>query len=279
MALDETATYWCDGCNRYVPVTWVEELRVGSETRAVCPTCKLALVVQGRPTRAATLDDGAGRLYPVLLAHAFIFPFRGMTLLIIAATALVAYIAALVPLLGWLLSLAVQAAFLFQIVRTTAAGQDDFTMDAETVLDWVSPLGRYFGAFLVAGVPALAAWIGTQNVALTLAGGALGLVYLPAAFIAASYPSGCLGPLNPLPAIVLIAKIPVAYGITLAFVAVTVGLGVGVGYAAKAISTALAPVPVLPTLLALVLRMLPPAIAARMLGLLVREHGDELFGV
>jgi hypothetical protein len=273
MAPDSAATYWCDGCKRYLP--HASELDDGTGAPVPCPICRRPLTVERRAAAFAKPDD-VGGAYPVVLGRAFLFPFRGMTLAIIGGTAVVAYIAALIPLFGWLLALAVQAAFLFQIVRTTAVGQDDFTMEAETVLDWVSPLGRYFGTFLVAGAPALAAWIGTQSVPLTVAGGALGLVYLPAGFIAASYPSGCLGPLNPLPAIVLIARIPGAYAITLAFLAVTVGLGVGAGYAAKAISTALAPVPVLPMLLALVLRMLPPAIAARMLGLLVREHGDEL---
>jgi hypothetical protein len=287
MALDLAATYWCDGCNRSLPGAEAETMRAGSGTLAICPTCKRALVVEsrpagvatGRPAPLATADGSArGGSYPEVLGRAFLFPFRPMTLAIFAATTVVAYVAGWVPLLGGLIGTAVQVAFLFQIVRTTAVGQDDFTMEAETVLDWVSPLGRYFGAFLVAAMPALAAWLATRNVALAAAGGVAGMVYLPAAFIAASYPSGCLGPLNPLPAIGLIAKIPGAYAVTLAFVAVAVGLGVGLGYVAAALARALAVVPALPSLISMLLHLLPAAIAARMLGLLVREHGDELFG-
>jgi hypothetical protein len=280
MAQDPSARFWCEECKRSLGGSEVEEILAGTTTFTMCPACKRAVVAEAGPAP----DVVGTRVEPLprVLAGAFLYPFRPQTLLLLGGVLLLSILVGLVPFLGGLLARAVQAAFLFQIVRSTADGQDDWVFGADDsgdIADWISPLGRYLGAFVTAGAPALAAWIGTQSPALTLAAGALGLVYLPAAFIAASYKSGgCLGPLNPLPALGVILRIPGPYAITLGFLALVVGADVGLFVALAALARAPGGGAIAAMLLSLAAGIISSTVMARMLGLLVREHGDELMG-
>src|SRR5580692_7384480 len=155
MALDPSARFWCEACSKSLGGSEVEEVRAGASTFTVCPVCRRAVVVEAGPTP----DAGSAGLGPLAraLAGAFLYPFRPQTLLLLGGALLLSILLGLVPFLGGLLARAVQAAFLFQVVRVTANGQDDWTFGADDtgdVVDWISPLGRYLGAFMVAGAPA-----------------------------------------------------------------------------------------------------------------------------
>jgi hypothetical protein len=62
--------------------------------------------------------------------------------------------------------------------------------------------------------------------------------------------------------------------LTLGFLLLSVVLAVAVGYVARAIGNL--PIPVLSSLVARLLSLYAPMVMARQLGLLLREHGEEL---
>ncbi|EYF03660.1 hypothetical protein [Chondromyces apiculatus] len=269
MSID--ATYWCDTCQREIPGTQAEEIRSGNGFVAVCSTCHRTL--------RATAADRTERPFVRVLASAFGYAFRPAILGSMAATVILAALLALVPVAGGVFAAVVQVSYLFGVLRASSAGEEELTVALEDVSDFagfLAPLGRYLITLFLAALPAVLLAFGTRNPVLTGLGALLGVVYLPAGLIVAAHGSGCLGPLNPAPAVQIIRAIPVPYTLTVGFVVVTGGLGVGLDLLGDAAAKALARVPLLPGFLQAMLTLLPAVIVARMLGLLVYEHGDEI---
>jgi hypothetical protein len=197
--------------------------------------------------------------------------------------AIAAAIAGLVPFVGWLIVLCIEVGFLFAVLRTAAAGGEDIEASAEelnSIFDWLGPLVRYLLAVLTAFFPAVIAWfaLGGGPESELVAGGLAiaGVLYLPAAIIVAAHGVGCLGAVNPVPAVALIGRIPKPYAITVAMLAAALVAGVGMHLAVPKIVKALSILPILPGLIGKSLLLYAPMVSMRMLGLLVHEHGEEL---
>jgi hypothetical protein len=287
VSIDRSTEYFCDACGLVVAGADAKEMRLGTSSMAVCATCGRALERQaGRVVARAGETPGAS--FARALVGAFAYPWRPS----FVAIALVLTVFDLVVRVGMgmnpitgLVGVSAKLALLFHVVRITAEGQDEWSLgtdEGDTLLEWLRPLARFVIATAVAFGPAVAVGVGTGSPALAGIVAVGGLVYLPAALVIASYQNfGCLGAVNPLPALALIARIPGSYAVTLGFLLGAVALSIGVSLGGDALAGALTRAPLggfVAGLLGSVAQLLVAMIAARMLGLLVREHAEEIFG-
>jgi hypothetical protein len=256
---------WCERCQTY---------REGAQIRQVagvgsCASCGSALrrEVQ-RVTRPLFFE----------LLRSFVFPVGSLA---VAATWVLASLsssfAAFLPLIGGLLSLTIVLSYLFAIIRVTSLGHDDFgsvSFDALHVTEWFHPLIRYVLTLLVAFLPALITLVvlGAAGAIASYAVALLGLVYLPAGLVVAARAEGCLAPLNPIPSLQLIARIPAAYLLTLLALSLAAGAGVGISLVERSVVGS----SFLLALVGRVFELYAPSVMARMLGVMVREHAEVL---
>lgn len=214
-----------------------------------------------------------------VLSAAFAYPFRGSTLLWVAAMIVGTTVLSFAPFVGGLLAVSAELGFLFTVLKSTAVGSEELQVDTSELADvstWLRPLAKYFFAALISFAPAaLAAYVtstsegGVSPVALGLGG--LGLFYFPAALVLAAHESGCLGVLNPIAGVQLIARIPGAYVLTVFFVVVALAIGAAMMRAAVMID-----VPIVGSVARSVAGLYGPVVAMRMLGLLVAENAEVL---
>lgn len=286
MSIDRSTAYFCDTCVVIVAGSDAKEMRVGTSSMAVCATCGRALTRQaGRVVAAAGETPGAS--FARALLGAFAYPWRlsfVLIALVLTLFDLVVRVGAGMNPLTALVGISAQLALLFHVVRLTADGQDDWSLgtdEGSTILEWLRPLARFLIASAVAFGPAVAVGVGTGSPALAGIVAVGGFIYLPAALVLASYQNfGCLGALNPLPALALIARIPGPYVVTLGFLVSAVALSIAVSSAGDALAGALSAAPLGAGVAGLTVRvaqLLVAMIAARMLGLMVREHAEEIF--
>jgi hypothetical protein len=91
--------------------------------------------------------------------------------------------------------------------------------------------------------------------------------------IVSAHREGCLGPLNPVPAVRIIARIPGPYLLTLGFLLVALVLGFAVVYLTALL---VGGIPIVGALALRVFGLYAPVVMARQLGVLVYEHREEL---
>jgi len=238
---------------------------------AVCAVCGDGLRAEQQRVAASLTAE---------LTRAFVYPFKPAVLLTLGIVALVTIFVQFVPLLGNPLSAAIVLGTFFLILRSTAEGRDDLASDVDisgNIWLWFSPLIRYLLTLVVAYLPAVAVliflgWPAGAPFVVVLA--LLGTVYVPAGMIVAGHDVGCLGPVNAVPAVRIIGRIPGPYFLTLGFLILSLVAGAVVMFGAQSLSKLA--IPILPTIVARVLGLYAPAVMARQLGLLVREHGEEL---
>lgn len=210
------------------------------------------------------------------LATAFLYPFRPMTLVVSLVVALFAGAAGFLPF-GSLIGAGIRFAWLFAILRTASVGSEDVAVDpseiSSSIVGWVGPAFRVFLACLVAFLPAVmvALVLGESGMLGVAALGLAGGLYLPAALIVAAHDDRWLAPLNPAPAVMLIARIPGSYFTACAMLFVLFALSGGVSAGAQRLDMG-----IVSSLLQWVLGFLPLVAAARMLGILVHEKREEL---
>lgn len=261
--------HWCERCQTYRDGAGIRRVGAGAAAISSCASCGGALRAEVQRVKAPL--TGA-------LLGAFLFPAGSLP---VAATwvgvAVGSAFVAFVPLIGGFLSITLVLWYLFAIVRVTSLGHDDFGSvgyDAIHPSEWFHPLIRYTLTLLVAFLPALAALVllGAAGTTLAYALGFLGLLYLPAGMVIAAHAEGCLSPLNPTVAIRLIARIPGAYLLTL--VALTLAAAVGVAIAQLA--TVFLSGSIVLALSGRIASLYAPSVMARMLGVMVREHSEEL---
>lgn len=261
---------FCEHCGVY---------REAQETRwsgpahaavAVCATCGGAL---RKEVQRVTVPITQA------LLRAFVYPFAPAIAVSTLLAALASAFVSFVPLIGGLLSATVVVAYLFLVLRASAEGRDDLASDTEvagSVVLWLEPLVRYLLTWVVAfsgaGLAFFAlGWPASAPVIVVLA--ALGALYLPAGMIVTAHREGCLGALNPVPAVRIIARIPGPYLLTLGFLLVALVLGYAVVYLT---ALTLGQVPILGGLALRVFGLYAPVVMARQLGVLVHEHSEEL---
>jgi hypothetical protein len=242
------------------------------QARQASPRAQPSPVQTSRP-----LSSRVARPLASLYAGAFTYPLRPVTLLWTAAVILVTSFVQYVPVVGGLLAGGITVGYLFAVLRASANGADQVTLEAGDVgfvAGWAAPLVRLTLACAVAFGPALIALaaLGLPDGAVVIYGlGALGLLYLPAAIIAAAMAEGFLAGASPLPPVALIARIPGPYALTLVFLSLAAIAG---GVALKLGDVV--DVPFVGELVRRVLGLYSALVMARVLGLLVCEQREAL---
>lgn len=267
-------TYRCDDCGREFAEGALR--RVGPLGTAVsaCPLCGRAVRREQSWTSEPLWKQLAGALG---------FPLRPTTLAGWVLLALVSGVVSLVPIVGTPLAAGLVLAFSFAILRESAAGADDLEISPEQlgarVIEWLFPLVRLVLVTLVAATPAmLAAWamgVGSTGGLVTRGLALLGALWLPAGIIAIAHDDSFVAALNPIPATTFIVRVPGKYLLTLAFLGLASLAGATALELGRRIGTTTG-VPLVALVTTRALALYTPIAMARMLGLLVRDHWDEI---
>lgn len=263
----EIESLYCRRCNREAGPADVKRLKAGSGELLTCATCGEVLVKEhSRVVKPLAAE----------LATAFVYPFRPLTLIVSLVIAIFAGAASFMPF-GSLLGAGIRFGWLFAILRAASVGSEDVEVDpseiSSSMVGWVGPALRVLLASFVAFLPAIAAAAmlgeaGTLFAApLAVAGG----LYLPAALIVAAHDERWLAPLNPVPVVRLIARIPGSYFTACAMLFALFAFSEAAVAGARALDMGIAS-----RVIEWVLGFVPLVAAARMLGILVHEKREEL---
>lgn len=261
--------YRCESCDHLFAEAQLRRLELpppSARHLLLCPDCGRAVAAEvshaSRPFGRAMLS---ALRYPLQPRGAP--PLVGLLLTIWAFT--------WIPGLGFYLAMAVVFGYLFTIVRQTARGRDELPghEDVGDLFGLLGPLAATAFATLVSFLPALVLrhWLGGSpesdgaSVAMFFAL-VLGSLYLPGAIIVAAHGRRWHAPLDPLPVVRLMLRLPGAYlGCALALIAAYV---VVTGVSRLLVGA--------PDFLVVPALVYPLLVAARVLGLLVGEHREEL---
>lgn len=216
------------------------------------------------------------------LVTSFAYPLQAKAIPVLLGVALVALLASYVPFVGGILSGGIVLGYLFSVIRASANGEHElpFGADFTDVEDFVAPIVRFYLAILVCLVPALVVWRAAPAEApwyanAIIAAAAVGLSILPASIVTAAHSTGCFGPLNPIPAVQIVFRIPGPYVLVTLAVAAVTALDAGFVIASAPLFAQI-PVPIVPSALQATLGLYLPLVSARMLGLLIYHYEDEL---
>ncbi len=253
----------CVPCERVIADGEARRVRAGETEMLACPACGSALVGE----RSRVVEP----IHAQLLG-AFRYPFQPTTFAVVAGFGVVTGLLSLAGGIPAAFAFGLRCLYLFAVLRATAMGRDEPEIDPARVggdgFDWSTrPTLRMLVTLAVAFLPALLAHFAVGNAVLTGALVVVGLAYAPAALIVTAHDDRVDAAVNPVPALRIIVAIPKTYAITCAFL---VGLGLT---SAMAISftTGFAG-----TLVSSIVAFVPAVIGARMLGLLVAFHDEEL---
>lgn len=269
---DALTRLYCERCGLYRDGPGVRQVQSGRGFLPSCVVCGDALHHEAQRVSEP---------YPKVLLRAFLFPFQPWLLVTLAVAGVVISFARFVPVFGAAFSATIVLSLIFAIIRATAAGRDDLGLEGvdTSLAGWFHPVIRYLLTLLVAFGPAavLALKLGyPEGAHVVLPALALGVVYLPAGIVVAAHNEGCVAPLNPIVGVQLIARIPGPYFVTLGFLALASLITVAMQLAIGALHHALSGIAFLATMFAISASLVGPVVMARMLGLLLREHGDGI---
>jgi len=261
---------FCEQCQAYREPHEIKQVGPERVRLSACAICGGVLrTEQQRIARPLTASLLRAYAYPALPAIA----------VSTVVAALTSAFAAYVPLIGGLLSATIVIAFVFLVLRASAEGRDDLAIDtevAERLSEWFAPLIRYLLTWLVSFSGALVALfvLGPPAGPLVAFGlGLVGLLYLPAGLIVAAHGDGCLSPINPVPAVRIIGRIPGPYAVALGFLLLTSLVGFGL---LAIVQRLIGGIALVGPLVLRVLGLATLVVMARQLGVLVHEHREEL---
>lgn len=260
-------SFYCNRCRRDVGPADIKRLKAGSGEMLTCATCDGVLTKE---------QSRVVRPIAAVLATAFSYPFRPMTLGVSLVVSVFAGAAGFLPF-GALIGAGIRFGWLFAILRTASLGGDEVEVDpseiSSSLFSWMGPALRVLVASVVAFLPAIVAAVvlGEGGAPVALGLGVVGLLYLPAALIVAAHDERWLAPLNPAPAIGLITRIPGSYFVACAMLFGLFAFSGGAVAVARKLEMAF-----VGSAIEWVLGFLPLVAAARMLGILVYEKREEL---
>jgi hypothetical protein len=268
--------YRCDTCAEYVDAAMLREVRVregAADCIRACPKCGMAV----REERSRVVRPFLG-----LLVGAFRWPLRRDVAFALFALGLMGFVCKLLfTSLGTPVAVIIAIMYLLAIVRTTGLGDER----APHAVDWVNatdllrPAFRFYLAWSLAFIPVGLAQIGGGSLVMMSLGALLGMLYLPAGLILAAHSDGWLAPLNLLKATRLALRMPRNYLLTSVFVVVLTWIALAI-FTLLELLYERTPMPmgIAVGIVFYVGWLVVPAIIARMLGILVREHVPEIDG-
>lgn len=257
----------CPRCDEFVADGEVKTVRSGWTELRTCPKCTAPLVAErSRVAKPIVLTLAVGALRSL----------RPLTLLV-SLGVLAASIAASYAPFGAAIGAGLQVGWFFAVLRAASRGDDDPEVDptdlSARILAWIAPAVRYTLAFVVALGPSLVAALVLGESGMLFAGALffLGAVQLPAGLIVAAHSPAWYAPLNPVPAVRLIFRIPGPYAVAFGMLVGLSMLGTGGVAVAHALDLGVAS-----DVLAATAQYMPMVAAARLLGTLVYECREEL---
>jgi len=275
----EAPLLWCGQCAVEHPASACRDVVLAGEGVKLCPGCGLVV----RPLVHVQREP----LGTVFLG-AFRYPLNQDGAVALVALAVGCWALRLVPVLGGVLAMGVSLGYLFVVVRHTGRGRDTLPAptEFEGLSDILAPAVRFVLAGLMALVPLLyvlsRANLSAPGASVSVPGlviaGLWAVAWMPAAMAVAAHQEGCLGSLNPVPVVQVIARIPGDYARTVLVLAPLVVLSVGVDVVAAMLLRGVR-VPVVTSVVAIAFTAVGlylPMVMSRILGLLLRERAAEL---
>lgn len=283
------ARYACPQCHYRFCDLCVTTRHSGGGARIYCRACGVECAsLQVRPAPTAAREAGLARR----LGGAFLYPFRGDGLILLGTGTFfywvlgVARQAAMFSLLG-LISLMILGVFgtgylisyLKRIVTNSALGEDalpDWPDASDVWADIVLPFFQFVGTVLACFLPAIAVamFAAPDNPSGRwglVAAGLFGCAYFPMAFLAVSM-FDSVAAVNPLLVVPSIAKIPLAYLLTIALL----GGVLAAQWAGDKALAAVLPVPLLPAIISRFIGLYLLTVEMRILGLLYLANKARL---
>lgn len=262
----ERGDYFCDACDEVVPGSYVVRDAPASRLTGapVCPKCNAAL---------RWVPEGPrGPYVPALASGLRAFATRD-SIVWLLAMALFCYVLGFIPF-GSFLATGVMLSLGSQVFHLATDGKLELptAVDLPSTVDFIQIIGRFSLAATLPFLPALIVRSLRPDetlVAAVLAG--VGLVYLPAAMILATLNASAFAAANVPAGLALMGRVPAAYGVTNVLVMVVCALTFFGGAALVALG-----IPVLSGLLHTTLVLVGGMLLARVLGLFIYQHEDEL---
>jgi hypothetical protein len=278
------AAWVCGSCDKTLCPDCAFAKTINADEVAICVHCGGFGRVLTRPKRIAPFWE----MFPRFLAA--IFSTSGLIQLF--AIALVQYLVSWIPLIGGFFSLFIYVSYFFRVISSASAGAeklpepDDF-LGLESMF---APVFRFFLATALIWLPAtiyLVWGIGFEAL-IEDPGGTLsspvlvllviaGILYFPAAMIAAAVAESALAVINPMITIRLILRIPGQYLLATAIWGVLTVLNLVVMGAIGAVAQAFS-IPIATPVLLNVLGLVVPVFTGFLLGRLIYQN-HEHFGV
>jgi hypothetical protein len=262
----DVLTYLCRSCGRPVEAHEAHVVRSRETEMRACPSCGSALVAE----RSRIVQPLHEQLLAVLRWP--LTPATGATIFGVAGvTTFFSFLGE--P--GIAFAHAVRCLYLFAVLRAAARGKSDPEVDpgrfGGDAYEWLTgPSFRMFATLFVAFAPAVAVHLVLRSPVVTTAIALAGAIYLPAALIVTAHDDRVGAALSPLVVYRLVRAIPRAYATTCAFLAALTAFGILGVVAAGAVGGAAGAVA------AGIVGFVPCVLGARMLGVLVDAHDEEL---
>lgn len=259
-------THRCAPCARIVREDEARILRARETEMLACPTCGGALVHE----RSRVVLPLHEQLLAVLR-----WPLAPSAAVSILGVAVVTTFLSFFGGYGAAFAHGIRCLYLFAVLRDAALGRPQTDLDpgrlGGDLYDWITrPALRMLTTFAVAFGPAVVAHLAVRTTGLTALLALAGAAYLPAALIVTAHDDRFEAALNPVLPLRIIRAIPRAYAITCGFLAALASAcllavlgGAALGGVTGAFATG-------------VLGFVPLVLAARMLGVLVDAHDEEL---
>jgi hypothetical protein len=267
LAMEQPPSYFfCHACAKTLASGEVRVVPAGTGVLRTCPGCGGAVIAE---------TSRVVQPFAKTLAGAFVWPVRVPVVFYGVGVALLCALVGLAPF-GGVLAASAELGFLFLVIRRTGQGTENLEpTDLDVGLyEWIRPLLRYIGALLVSFGPAFFVLLLGGGLVGSAVAACLGALFLPAAIVVAAHSETADQAMNPLRGLSLIARIPGAYLLTVVFLVLALATHVGIDVFLREVSASVGAAAAV--VLGPLLRLYPAVVCARMLGLLVREHAEEL---
>lgn len=266
---------YCRRCEADHPASACREVKAGSGSLLVCPTCGMVTGEVKHRVERPLMGE---------LIEAARWPAKGDNAVTWAALGVGVVVFGKIPVVGGMLSLGALCSYLFVVVQRGARGEDHPppAADFQSWWDVALPVMQGAAAMVLPLAPLVAALFlsGPAQGALAVLGALWAVALAPAALASTAYGGSFARALNPIPMFALIVRVPGDYAravMVLAGLAVAWAVAKGLAWVITEKLIFALPMAALPLGFALSAAMVYfPLAMARVVAVLLRERAEEL---